>query len=51
MRFDNDSSHHKPYNATAFCVVVTFAATVVVVVVMDVVVIVIYQMSYVLGYK
>ena len=43
MRFDNDSSHHKPYNVTAFCVIVVFAATVVVAVV--VAIIVVYQMS------
>ena len=42
MTFDNDPSHHKPYNATAFCVVVVFAATVVVVVIVAV----IYQTSY-----
>ena len=43
MRFDNDPSYRKPYNATGFCVIVVFAATVVVLVV--VAVIVVYQMS------
>ena len=43
MTFDNDPSHHKTYNATAFCVAVVFAATVVVVVI--VIVDVVYRMS------
>ena len=43
MTFDNDPSHHKPYNSTAFCVAVVFAATVVVVVI--VIVDVVYRMS------
>ena len=45
MRFDNDSSHHNPYNATAIYVIEVFAATVVVVVVVVVAVIIVYQMS------
>ena len=43
MTFDNDPSHHKPYNSTTFCVAVVFAATVVVVVI--VIVDVVYRMS------
>ena len=33
MTFDNDPSHHKPCNSTAFFVAVVFAAKVVVVVI------------------
>ena len=45
MRFDNDSSHYNPYNATAVYVIEVFAATVVVVVIVVVAVIIVYQMS------
>ena len=37
MTFDNDPSHHKPYNSTVFYIVVVFPATIVVVVIATVI--------------